>query len=126
MNKYLNYVIQWTWGLLMNIIGLIGFLATLPFSKRSTFNGCPVIAIGNGWGAVTLGMFIFTSTTDETTLAHEYGHIIQNAILGVFFPFVIGLPSLIHAWLHHKVCKETNYYHFYTEKWADKLGGVFR
>lgn len=27
----------------------------------------------------------------------------------------IGLPSLIHAGLHAKVCKDKNYYHFYTE-----------
>ena len=26
-----------------------------------------------------------------------------------------GLPSLIHAGLHAKVCKDKNYYHFYTE-----------
>lgn len=30
---------------------------------------------------------------------------------------IVNNPSLIHAGLHSKVCKDKNYYHFYTEHW---------
>ena len=48
-------------------------------------------------------------------LRHELGHTRQSKILGPLYLLVIGLPSLIHAGLHAKVCKDKNYYHFYTE-----------
>lgn len=42
----------------------------------------------------------------------------------------IGLPSLLHAWLNGAIgCCDRHpegYYHFYTESWADRLGGVKR
>ena len=72
--------------------------------------------------------------SDEETLntdvvKHEaLGHGTQSRILGPFYLPVIGLPSIIWAWLYGAVIPYTRngYYRFYTEKWADKLGGVVR
>lgn len=78
-------------------------------------------------GCVTLGFFVFMDSRydDDDILRHEcVGHVLQNAILGPLFPFVIAIPSIIHAALHNKYCKDPNYYHFYTEAWANKLAGL--
>ena len=59
-------------------------------------------------------------------IKHEYGHTIQSKYLGLFYLLIIGLPSLIWAqcfgWYRKKTGK--SYYDFYTEKWANELGGV--
>ena len=71
------------------------------------------------------GSFIDVSSKELTSLVlHECGHVKQSRILGPLYLFVIGIPSIIHAALPCKKCKETNYYHFYTEKWANKLMGI--
>lgn len=57
--------------------------------------------------------------------AHEYGHVKQSRILGPLYLFVIGIPSLLWACWYRKH-KRGSYYAFYTEKWADRLGGVIR
>ena len=57
---------------------------------------------------------------------HQYGHSLQSKYLGVFYLILISLPSLLWGLLSRKYCKKnkTLYYSFYTEKWADKLGGA--
>ena len=75
----------------------------------------------------SLSLYIFVSQDykDLTyVIKHESGHVKQSKILGPLYLLVIGLPSIIHAALHHYVCKNPDYYHFYTERWANKLGGV--
>ena len=61
----------------------------------------------------------------ETT-KHEYGHYQQSLRLGWLWIFVIGIPSLIWAGCFQKYRRKNkiSYYSFYTEKWANKLGGV--
>jgi hypothetical protein len=53
---------------------------------------------------------------------HECGHTIQSLRLGALYLLVIGIPSFIMS--QKGVCKtKEQYYDFYTEKWANKLGG---
>lgn len=85
---------------------------------------------------LSLGKYIFipfakansASYTKMRLIKHEYGHRIQSKYLGWFYLLVIGLPSLVwnqcFGWYRKKTGK--SYYDFYTEKWADKLGGVER
>lgn len=66
---------------------------------------------------------------DIETLKHEYGHQKQSQMLGWLYLFVIGIPSIVWAGTHQcfwKSLKKHNIpcYWFYTEKWANKLGGV--
>lgn len=85
-------------------------------------------------GGVTLGKYIFINQNyqDKTlVIKHECGHVKQSLILGPLYLLVIGLPSILHAWLGSYIgcCWENgryNYHHFYTEKWADKLMGIKR
>lgn len=45
-------------------------------------------------------------------------------MLGPLYLIVIGIPSLLHAAVHDSLCRNKDYKHFYTEKWADKLAGL--
>ena len=59
---------------------------------------------------------------------HESGHSIQSKYLGPFYLLIIGLPSIIWAGCFSGYRQKHNisYYSFYTERSADKLGGVKR
>lgn len=76
-------------------------------------------------GGVTLGKYIFINqdyTDKESVIKHECGHVKQSKILGPLYLIIIGIPSLLHAWfIHNYVCENSDYYHWYTEKWANKL-----
>lgn len=78
-----------------------------------------------------LGNYIFLCPDhvgNDRILKHEYGHVRQSRLLGWFYLIIIGIPSVIWAWCFEKYRKKRNidYYSFYTEKWADHLGGVTR
>lgn len=79
-------------------------------------------------GGISLGRYIILSDRNGTkynTWYHERGHSIQSMYLGPLYLLVIGLPSLLWAaWGNED--RNRSYYSFYTERWADKLGGVKR
>lgn len=87
-------------------------------------------------GGISLGRFIIvpwkyrynSSSYVRDTISHEYGHTRQSLYLGWLYLLVIGIPSITWAWLHSSFkCFDTvSYYSFFTEKWADRLGGVKR
>lgn len=84
-------------------------------------------------GGISLGKVVIINSMlkgerKEKAIMHEYGHSRQSEILGWLYLPVIGLPSLLHA-IYYRIFKYgdyKDYYNFYTEKWADKLGGVTR
>lgn len=111
------------WQLPQNLLGLI--LLLFYEGTDGNFNGVFVRKSKKMLGGISLGRYVIVSRwAGENMLKHEYGHTIQSKYLGWLYLIVIGLPSLIHAWLCR--CKKHSYYDFYTEKWADKLGGVER
>ena len=82
-------------------------------------------------GSVSLGDYIFLCPqhwNDSTVLRHEKGHQIQSRRLGWLYLPVIGLPSLVWSGCFGAYRKKHNisYFDFYTERWADRLGGVKR
>jgi len=122
MKKVLFYVVQWTYGLIQNFIGLCLFLCLIT-RKHRTYHGA-VITTWKLGSSCSLGMFIFTSVPyDSFTLKHEYGHTIQSLILGPLWVFVIGLQSLIWCGCFSKWREKHNvsYYSFYPEAWTNKL-----
>ena len=74
-------------------------------------------------GGLSLGEYIFLNNNRVASIKHEYGHSIQSKYLGPLYLLVIGIPSLIWAIFGKR---GDAYYAFYTERWADKLGGVDR
>lgn len=121
--KVLNAI----WQFPQNIIGYIVLKVTRNTHIRDY--GCAKVY---GWlrkDGISLGKYIFVPLfADEDYIKHEYGHSIQSKYLGWLYLLVIGLPSLIWAGCFKAYRKKHNvsYYDFYTEKLADKLGGVER
>lgn len=134
--RILLYSVYWTWCFPQTFIGLIWFvICKIRGFKTSKHNNYTIWTHDINYspaGGVSLGMFIFCKDFDskkylystETVRDHEYGHVLQSLMLGWFYLIVIGIPSIIWVWLSDKVNKD--YYWFYTESWADKLGKVKR
>ena len=119
------YLLQWTWGIVQNIAGLVLFVANIS-GKHYRFNGAVVTEWKCRRGSLGMGMFIFVSPgVTEKITRHEYGHTLQSIILGPLFLPVIGLPSLLWCalpcFINYRKKKGVSYYRFYTERWANKL-----
>ena len=132
MKNFLLYI----WQLPQNIAGLIMRIFT-PGDRNvvKDYRGDVNVYVSSKMsGGISLGKYIILSSlySDinwcKDTWDHEYGHTRQSRILGPLYLFVIGIPSIIWAGLYGNVIPYTKngYYKFYTEKWADKLGGVDR
>lgn len=79
-------------------------------------------------GGISLGNIIILNKKykkNSNDHYHEYGHSKQSLFLGPLYLLVIGIPSILWAW-YHQSHRKRSYYWFYTERWADKLGGVVR
>lgn len=80
------------------------------------------------WGGISLGRFVFVHVdSSEMLLQHELGHCRQSVLLGPLYLLVIGLPSITWATLYPLISRQGSgpeYSWFYTERWADSLGGL--
>lgn len=90
-----------------------------------TCQGAIVFIKRKSCGSITLGSHIFLSPrATDTTVRHEWGHTRQSLTLGPLYLIVIGIPSIIWAAIHRAIAPNKPYNWFYTEAWANKLGGV--
>lgn len=132
MKKILYYLVQFTWALPQNIMG---FFLSLKYrkNKREMFFNSLVSYHKENWGGISLGMFtVINGDRDDEWIngskVHEFGHSIQSLILGPFYFFIIGIPSMI--WCNSKKYnklraeKDLSYFDFYPEKWANYLGST--
>lgn len=123
--KKLLKIILFIWELLQNLVGFLYLkLSKYKFTVRYFLNGNTSIKYYYAEefpGGLTLGEFIFTNGPKH--VKHENGHVKQSRILGPFYLPFIGLNSLLHAALHDCKAHGKEYDHFWTEKWADRLGG---
>jgi len=130
-------IIQWTWGIIQTLFGLLLKLAVKPWTIKSIkHRGASLTITSLKWG-ISLGHFIIIGENRPIkTRDHEFGHCIQSAKLGPLYLPVVGLISIsrnIYSIIVlHKILKWSIkriidwYYNGYPEKWADKLGGVTR
>lgn len=121
-------VLLYLWQLPQNLIGLL-LLKILEPEDAYDFEDVRLYYSTQMRGGISLGRYIIirTGIHDYTgkTERHELGHTIQSRYLGWFYIPVIGIPSLLWAaWWNP--CRKVSYYWFYTERWADHLGGVQR
>lgn len=117
LNKIKNAAL-YTWQLPQNLLGLALYYCYKGYEvcTKETCGECIKCKLSSNMrSGITLGNYIIVNNIKH--LRHELGHTRQSKILGPLYLLVIGLPSLIHAGLHAKVCKDKNYYHFYTEHW---------
>lgn len=134
---------MYLWQLPQNILGLVLLLIYKPDVKIIASNGNIVYFTHKMPGGISLGKYSFINKGYYTYYAgsdyrkaleldvtkHEaIGHGTQSLWLGPFYLLVIGLPSIIWATLYGWIipCTTNGYYVFYTEKSADRLGGVIR
>lgn len=121
-------VLEYIWQLPQTIAAFIYFTY---LSNRNeildtcTYQGTIVFIKRSAGGSVTLGNHIFLSPkATDATVMHEWGHTRQSLMLGPLYLIVIGIPSIIWAAIHKSLAPNKSYYWFYTESWADRLGGV--
>lgn len=101
MKKVRFWILSFTWGLPMTLIGCIVFLVLMVFGfKPKKFGYTYYINIGKHWGGVELGAFFLTDSSDHYGIkCHEHGHCLQNLWMGPFFPFLVAIPSALRYWL---------------------------
>ncbi|MBQ9448685.1 MAG: RHS repeat-associated core domain-containing protein, partial [Acholeplasmatales bacterium] len=86
----------------------------------SFYKGVPVIRKNTGRSGTLWGIALQKDLKDKQTLKHEYGHIIQQCLIGPMnYLLGIGIPSAMSG----KVDVPT-YYELPWEKTADLFGGV--
>ena len=122
-------IILYLWQLPQNILAII--LGIFWKEEKSLmYKGVKVIVNSKFPGGISLGNYVFvhrfpSKPESWNTVKHEWGHTRQSRIFGPLYLLIIGLPSILWAatWSPKSEC---SYYSFWTEKWADKLGGVDR
>ena len=133
MNK-LKEILLYIWQLPQNILGLIMLLFMKPYILKEYYKGITYVVSKKMSGGISLGNYVILSnsykdkTRNKKVWDHEYGHTRDSKMFGPLYLIAIGLPSLIWAWMYGTIIKPTTngYYKFYTEKRADRLGGVKR
>ena len=121
------YLIQWTWGIIMNIIGFFAYLFAkiMKWPTKKYRKAIEIICPSNKIGGVSLGMFIIRGQNQEQVMPHEYGHTIQNLKFGPAFLFAIGIPSFIRCGYYTLMTKKKPlkpYDSIWFEGQATKLG----
>ena len=135
VKDFLFYLIQWTWGLPVNLVGGIVFLICTKIKGRrwQKFGYSKIVYLPWNSGGLSLGLFIFMKDNHKSekwtynTRIHEYGHTWQCLLLGPIYYIVIALPSAIWCNFFEGYRKKNNvsYYWLYCENWANAWGQKF-
>lgn len=123
--KLRSLLSDWVWQLPQNLLGVL-WKNIKKNSIITEISNDDIESVGakaflvKARGAVTLGKYMFISQTyrdQGMTIKHECGHVKQSKMLGPLYLIVIGVPSILHAWLNDYIgCdKKSGYFHFYTE-----------
>lgn len=122
------YLIQFTWGLTVNLAGLIAFLLCRRRFPGARYRNSVVTYLPGNQGGLSLGIFLFISVSnrDESKrlCVHEYGHTIQCLFLGPLYWLVIAVPSVIwcHCFANYRKKHGVSYEALYCERWATAWG----
>ncbi len=121
------YCLLFIWQLPQNIVGaamwlyfkLMGDVEKIEATKWSVAYESAYMS-----GGISLGSFCFLSqnlATEKESVAHELkGHTVDSRIMGPFYLFIIGLPSLLNAMFSFTKC----YFDFYTEVRSNRHAGL--
>lgn len=124
-----NFIIKYIWQFPQMLAAWIWYLVRKKSILYNSVGNFYTVYVGANRGGVTLGDKIFISKCYHgeylnMIIAHESGHVKQSLYLGPLYLIVIGIPSILWAWSHRWIAPKKSYYDFYTEAWANKLGGL--
>lgn len=138
--KILFIIMFWflslTWGLPLTIIGLLVTGFCILIGGKPHKNGCSyIVEIGGNWGGLELGPVAicgsyatkcdkargfgegcYSPSWFEHTRKHEFGHsATQFIFMGIFYLFIVGIPSASRYWYDrldkkHKNERDGNWY----------------
>lgn len=132
-SRALFYVVQFTWGLSVNLAGLLVFLCCKR-SRCEKYCNSIVTYLPGDRGGLSLGIFTFISSQSAAgrrrLCIHEYGHTIQCLFLGPLYWFVVVIPSAV--WYHlfagfrkkHQISYDTLYCERWATAWGEKWSGM--
>ena len=130
-HRWVYYLLQFTWGLPMNLIGAIVALVLVCHRKKAYkygWNYCFELPVNFG---LELGIF-FIAPVDGSkhTKDHEHGHAIQNIYFGPFCVGMVSIPSAVRFWIREiqymvKKPPKTHYDDAWFEGQASKSGRYF-
>lgn len=133
---------RWTWEFPQSLLGAI-LLLFYEKTRLKTFEykNQSVYIYDKFPGGISLGYYIlldynrfdwnnnYIRLSLKESVKHESGHGVQSKYLGWLYLPIVGILSgthnLICRWKQKHGIKY-NYYKFFIEAWADKLGGVKR
>lgn len=100
IKSILFWVISFTWGLPMTLVGVVCALALLVTGhKPKRFHCLVYFEVGENWGGFNVGCFFVCAKNSPLYLRqHESGHGVQNLMFGILMPFVVSIPSFIRYW----------------------------
>lgn len=129
MTKKKYYLIQWTWGFIMNFIGLFPLLwAVINKWPITKYRNAIMIEAPTSFGGVNFGSIFIIGKGCQKSAPHEYGHGLQNLKWGPLMPFVISIPSAVRYWYRRLrytnkgLPAPTNYDSIWFEGQATELG----
>lgn len=133
LKDILFYLIQWTWGMPVNIIGGIAYLVCTKVLKyrHQKFGYANIVYMPWNAGGLSLGLFIFMKDRGEepnpwsyNTRIHEYGHTWQCLLLGPLYFIVVAIPSVVwcNCFAGYREKNKVSYYWLYCESWANAWG----
>lgn len=125
--KTILKILLWLWQCPQNLLGLLFIMCLAPSKIVHRYDFLTVRQSRRMRGGISLGFYVFIQEgVSLFTIWHEQGHYRQSLLLGPLYLIVIGVPSILWAALHRYVAPCKSYYWFYTERWADRLGGIKR
>lgn len=134
-HMWLYYLLSYTWGIIMTLIGwiVLGFIRLFLYKKVvewGKFGPCHYAMLFDYWGGLELGTNFLVADKmgkDWTlhTKQHETGHTFQNALLGPLAIFLVFIPSAIRYWLDVKVKINNPYDAIWFEGSASSIGEYY-
>lgn len=108
----LYWALSLTWGILPTLAGLAVLGVLVLAGKRPSRNGPGLLVeAGGDWGGISLGPVALSGKYSALSPSyavhvrrHEFGHSLQNCLLGPFFLFLVALPSVFRwHWIRSRV-----------------------
>ncbi len=145
-HRWLYYLLNYTWGLFLTLIGWITLFFLLITDKvyrnqdNDYFGKMIYLTRKKHDWAFSIGTIVICGnlrvinnswcySEDEVNLSivqHEIGHSIQNAIFGPFMVFIVNIPSMIRYWYRSTFPQKAKggYYDIWFEKSAS-IAGIY-